>query len=320
MSDATGRARFSRPRLRDLLRRRAELARRTRAFFDARDVLEVDTPTLARGVIVDAHIDPVECLPDSRGARFLLPSPEVPMKRLLAAGSGAIYRLGPAFREGEHGRLHRTEFTMLEWYRPGLPMRDLVDEVGELMRALLGTETWEVREHAEVFAAALHVDSHSASIDELRALAARRGAAPDGDSSGMTRADWLDLLWSRCVEPTLDPETATFVHGWPACQAALAELTDDDPPRALRFELVLGGTELCNGYQELRDPAEHRRRFAAENARRRQLGKPALPTDELLLDALERGLPVCSGVAVGFDRVVMLACGTGALGDVLPLG
>lgn len=290
-----------------VLRRRAELLDRTRRFFRARGVLEVETPLLGTGLVVDEHIDPIACSV-AGAARYLLPSPEAPMKRLLVAGSGPIFQICKAFRDGERGRLHRPEFTMLEWYRPGVSYHDLMDEVGELLRDLLGIEGWVKRTYRDVFADALGIDPLATGEAALASVAAEHGVAP---ASAPTSVDgWLNVLFATCVEPRLDPARATFVHDFPASQAALASVSRGV---AERFELIYGGMELCNGYQELRDADEHRARFTAANAAR---ARP-IPADERLIEAIERGLPECSGVAVGFDRVVMLACGATHLADVV---
>lgn len=301
-----------------LLTARAGLLARTRAFFAARGVLEVETPVLGTGLVVDAHIDPIVC-DDGGERRYLLPSPEAPMKRLLALGSGPIYRIGPAFRAGEHGPRHRPEFTMLEWYRPGFDDGDLIDEVGALVRELTGAGEPRVIPYADA-CAPLDLDPHRASRDELLAVARAHGVAFAEDRPEDRRADLLDLLFATCVEPTFDPDVPTFVRDFPVELAALARVTGDDPPVARRFELFHRGLELANGYFELLDVDAHRARFASENERRTERGKPALPPDEDLLAALEYGLPSCAGVALGFDRLVMAALGTDRIADVLPLG
>jgi len=304
----------------DVLRRRADLLARTRRFFADRGVLEIETPLLARGLVVDAHIDPVTCDPATTGgAAYLLPSPEAPLKRLLAAGSGPVYALGKAFRAGERGRRHRPEFTMLEWYRPGFDEHDLMDEVGALLRELLGIDGWVKRTYRELFVEVLGVDPHAAPLDALAETARARGVSFAPDAAPTDRDAWLEVLFATCLEPALDPARATFVHDFPASQAALATIRDGAPPVARRFELLLGGMELCNGYHELLDAAAHRTRFAAANAAREVLGKPRIEPDEALLAAVEDGLPACAGVAVGFDRVVMLACGAQSIGDVLAI-
>ncbi len=283
-------------------------------------MLEVETPLLARGLVVDAHIDPVALDPaTARGARYLQPSPEAPMKRLLAAGSGPIFQIARAFRAGESGRLHRAEFTMLEWYRPGMDDHALMDEVGELLRELLGIDTWRKRTYTDLFDELLGIDQHAADTAQLAAVARAQGIDQGDDARPTGRDTWLELLFATCVEPRLDPREATFVHDFPASQAALATVTASAPPVARRFELIYGGMELCNGYQELQDAALHRERFAAANARRRALGKEAVAPDERLLAAVEEGLPPCAGVAVGLDRVVMLALGATHIDHVVPL-
>lgn len=297
----------------DVIRRRAELLAQTRRFFADRDVLEVQTPLLASGLVVDAHIDPITV--DSRNGTYLLPSPEAPMKRLVAAGSGAIYQIGKAFRDGERARLHQPEFTMLEWYRPGMTYDELMDEVGELMRALLGIELSMKRTYGEVFETSLGIDPHTASTEEIKAVVHTRGLAPIGGMSD--RADLLDLLFATCIEPALPADVPTFIHDFPATQSALAEVSTDEPPVAQRFELIYGGMELCNGYQELLSAAEHTARFEEANATRERAGKARISPDEQLMAAIDHGLPMCSGVAVGFDRVVMLACGATHINDVL---
>jgi lysyl-tRNA synthetase class 2 len=302
----------------DALRVRADLLARTRSFFAARGVLEVDTPLLADGLVVDAHIDPVTCDPGTAGgARYLLPSPEAPMKRLLAAGSGPIYQIAKAFRAGERGRLHQPEFTMLEWYRPGFDDHDLMDEVGALVQELLGVDDWVKRPYADVFAELLGVDAHAADAETLAAAAESAGVQVAVSSRPADRDGWLELLFATCIEPRLDPAVATFVHDFPATQAALA-VVDGDPPVARRFELLLGGMELCNGYLELLDAAAHRERFDAANDQREALGKARIARDDALVAAIEQGLPASAGVAVGFDRIVMLACGADHIDQVLP--
>lgn len=301
-----------------LLRRRADLLARTRAFFAARGVLEVEAPLLAQGLVVDAHIDPIRCSVGGE-PRYLLPSPEAPLKRLLAAGSGPIYSLGRAFRDGERGRLHRPEFTMLEWYRPGWDEHELMDEVAELVTELVGTERFERRTYADVFRELIDVDPHGDDVERLAAVAAEVGVTFDDDVAPTDRDGWLEVLFSLGVEPRLDPDVGTFVHDFPASQAALATVRAGEPPVARRFELLLGGMELCNGYHELTDAQAHRARFAAANEHRAALGKDRIRPDDELIAAIERGLPACSGVALGFDRLAMLALAAHSIDQVLPL-
>lgn len=310
-----------------VLRERAALVARTRAFFAARDVLEVDTPLLGEGLVVEAHIDPIPCRVRLGAAgeveRHLLTSPEGPMKRLLAAGSGPIYQFAHAFRDGEVGRRHAVEFTMLEWYRPGFDHHQLMDEVESLVQALVprvGDVTFERRSYRELFVQSVHVDPFATSLPELRAACERVGVdVPDGFDAGSID-DALDLLLVGYIEPELGIGRPLFVHGYPPSQAALAQVRSegDGPATADRFELYVEGVELANGYHELADADEQRRRFEQANRERAALGARQLPIDEPLLDALSAGFPACAGVALGFDRLVMLALGRDRIHDVLP--
>jgi lysyl-tRNA synthetase class 2 len=284
------------------------LVDRLRAFLRARGYLEVETPILGLHATPDRHLDSV---PVAGG--FLHTSPEFAMKRLLAAGSGPVFQIVKAFRAGESGRRHAVEFTIAEWYRLG-PLEGLLVEMDLLLGDLLGTPPAERRTYRELFLAAVGADPLSASDDRLQTLAAAHGHPGRPDD----RAGALDFLFSRLVEPGLGAKAPTIVTRFPAPLAALARLSDDDPRTAERFEVFWAGLELANGYDELQDPTEHRRRFAAENRARERAGKPAVATDERLLDALgNRGLPRCAGVALGVDRLVMAALGALRLDEVV---
>ena len=235
------------------------------------------------------------------------------MKRLLAAGSGPIFQIVKAFRAGESGRHHAVEFTIAEWYRLG-PLDGLLTEMDLLFGDLLGTPRAERRTYRELFLAAVGVDPLSARDEHLRTLAEAHGHPGRPDD----RATALDFLFSRLVEPGLGARAPTFVTRFPAPLAALARLTPDDPRTAERFEVFWAGLELANGYDELQDPQEHRRRFAAEQSARVRAGRRSGKSDERLLAALEEaGLPRCSGVALGVDRLVMAAVGARALDEVI---
>ena len=254
---------------------------------------------------------------------YLQTSPEFPMKRLLAAGSGSIYQFARVFRNGEAGRLHSPEFTLLEWYRVGFDHHQLMDEVAELVLELLvgryGDELPQERlSYRELFRQHLGLDPLRAMPDELRATAhAHNMPIPAG--MDLQRAQpWLDMLLTHCLEPGLGRGRLTFVYDYPIAQAALARIRPDDPPVAERFELYLEGIELANGFHELTDPIEQGRRFEQENRRRSLLGLPTVPIDGRLLEALAH-LPACSGVALGFDRLCMLEIGALELDAVLPL-
>ncbi len=303
------------------LRARARWLAAIRAFFAARDVLEVETPQLSAAATPDPALHSlVTRWPGRDGTpRYLHTSPEYPMKRLLAAGSGDIWQLARVFRDGERGRLHHPEFTLLEWYRVGWDHRRLMGEVAELVTALLDGQTLapvETLTYREAFLAHAGVDPFAADAATWREAAARHAI----DGAGLETLDtdgWRDLLLTHAVEPHLGQGRLTFVHDYPATQAALARVRAGDPPLAERFELYWQGIELANGFHELGDPAEQRRRFAADAARRNALGLPEAPHDARFLAALAAGLPDCAGVALGFDRLLMLDLGLERIDDVL---
>ena len=301
-----------------MLQARARMLARAREFFAARSVMEVDTPLLGEGLVVEAHIDPIPCLVRTgSGAavqRHLLTSPEGPMKRLLARGSGPIYQFAHAFRDGEVGRRHALEFTMLEWYRPGFDHSELMAEVAALVQTLLpryGDQQFVQRTYQQVFLDSCSIDPFATSIDELRAACERLAVPMPANFASGSIDDALDLLLVSHIEPTLGTTAPTFVHEYPASQAALAQIhTASTGHRvAQRFELYIDGLELANGYHELADAAEQRLRFEAANQTRLLSGRTALPIDEPLLCALQNNFPACAGVALGFDRLLMLATG-----------
>ncbi len=303
------------------LRRRAAIIAAIRTFFAEKDVLEVDTPVMSNGAVSDPYIDTIECryqplVGGEVELKYLQSSPEYAMKRLLASGSGAIYQISKAFRNGEVGRRHNPEFSMLEWYRPGFDHRRLMDEVAELLLPLLGLSEAVKYSYAQVFESHLGVDPHHADLDTLRGVAAEH---IDSDYQDDNRDNWLNLLMSHVIEPRLASEGAVFVYDYPASQAALAKVSEDAQGRAVaeRFELFVHGVELANGYHELTDAAEQARRFDADNRQRRSESLPERPVDHLLIEALEQGMPDCAGVAVGIDRLVMQAIGTDNIADVI---
>ena len=316
---------------RERLSQRAALMARVRAFFAARGVLEVDTPVVVNAPVSDVHIHsaPVRLAPDGPSF-FLHTSPEYAMKRLLAAGSGDIFQVCHVVRGFERGRLHNPEFTLVEWYRVGFSLEQLMDEVDALVRALLGSAATprhcERLTYREAFLRELGFDPLTASAAQLAQAAAPLGlSAPHaltapGPGSGSTAArdELLELLMGARVGPRLGQSALTFVHGYPASQAALARLDATDPRTARRFELYCDGIELANGFHELASASEQRARFAADNAERTRLGLPVHAVDERLLAALAAGLPDCAGVALGFDRTLMLAAQAANLDEVLP--
>jgi lysyl-tRNA synthetase class 2 len=313
------------------LRQRAALLQRVREFFAAHAVTEVDTPVVVNAPVSDVHIHSatvrLSADPSARAAApplYLHTSPEYAMKRLLAAGSGDIYQICHVVRGFECGRLHNPEFTLIEWYRVGFSLVGLMQEVEALVRALLGANAPAASErisYREAFLRELGLDPLAASETALAQaagpLALGGGGTARATADGMSRDDWLELLMGTIVGPRLGAGTLTFVHSYPATQAALARLDPADSGVAQRFELYCSGIELANGFHELASATEQRARFEADNAQRRRLGLPVSPLDERLLAALTR-LPDCAGVALGFDRTLMLAVGAASLEEVLP--
>lgn len=302
------------------LRLRASLLARVRAFFAARDVLEVETPILAQATVTDVHLASLETRIAGRpGPYYLQTSPEYAMKRLLAAGCGDVYQVAKVFRDGESGGRHNPEFTLVEWYRLGFGDRALMDEVAALLHDLLGDRLVRAPEYVtyrEALRQATGLDPYTAPAADLHAYAsARLGHVPP--ELARDRDGCLDLLMGALVGPALGADRITLVHDYPASQAALARLLPGEPPVAARFEAYVGGLELCNGFHELTDAGEQRRRFEADRAQRAARGLPCPPSDERLLSALAHGLPDCAGVALGFDRVVMLAAGVHEIREVL---
>jgi elongation factor P--(R)-beta-lysine ligase len=290
-----------------------------RAFFRHRGVLEVETPILSGAAVSDPQIESLTTEIAGTGKRaYLCPSPEYAMKRLLAAGSGDIYQICKVFRDGERGRWHNPEFTMIEWYRVGFDDGALMEEVEMLVGQLLAPARTLPRAECLSYSAALQrhagVDAFSSSDGELLEAAARKGITCDAD---LDRDAKLDLLMGLIVGPQLGREGPCFVCDYPASQAALARLKPGLPRVAARFELYLDGLELANGFHELVQPAEQRARFVQDLSARGARGQVQPPLDENLLAALEHGMPDCAGVALGFDRLVAIALGADRLADAM---
>ena len=305
----------------EAIRLRARLYDLIRRFFAERGVLEVETPVMSAAANTDPNIESFRTRFSGHvdaGARdrWLRTSSEFAQKRLLAAGVGDCYELGRVFRNGEAGRRHNPEFTMLEWYRLGWDHRRLIDETVALVRLALGIggSAAEVRTitYRDLFVDATGVDPLTANDQELR------GALHDvrvGDE-GLDRDDRLDLLLTHRIQPAFPAGRITVVYDYPASQCALARIRPGDPAIAERFELYVGQHELANGYHELTDAAEQRARFERDNARRRARGLIELPLDESLLQALN-GLPDCAGVALGIERLLMAMTGSQDIRDVI---
>ncbi|MDP7561630.1 MAG: EF-P lysine aminoacylase EpmA [Methylococcales bacterium] len=310
----------------EVLQLRAQVYASIRAFFKSRCVLEVETPLLSLASGTEPTIQFFETHDQSRLKQqtlFLQTSPEFAMKRLLASGSGSIFQLSKAFRQGESGRFHNPEFTLLEWYRIGFDLDALMNETADLLVHLLPSlanqqimkVTYQV-----IFNNAVGVDPLSASVTEF-SDAAKRLELPDAKSvCGQNRSAWLDFLFSCVVQPTLVGLPLVMVHDYPACQASLARLKENNPLVSERFEVFVSGVELGNGFYELSDPVEQRCRFDAEIAQREQSALPRVAKDQRLIAALKKGLPSCSGIALGIDRLLMLRAGVDDIAEVLSFG
>ncbi|HWU75102.1 MAG TPA: EF-P lysine aminoacylase EpmA [Rhodanobacter sp.] len=305
----------------DALQRRARLYGLIRAFFAARDVLEVETPILSAAGNTEPNIESFRCVFSGHvdagtRERWLRTSPEYPLKRLLAAGVGDCYELGRVFRNGEAGRRHNPEFTMLEWYRVGWDHRQLIRETIELVNTALAMVDRRaevvIASYRQLFLDELGIDPLHASIDELRVPLDDFGIDP----AGLGRDDWLDLLITHLLQPAFPPDRITVIHDYPATQCALAKIRAGEPPLAERFELYLGQHELANGYHELNDAGEQRARFERDNVVRRGRGLAEIPIDKRLLGVLD-AMPDCAGVALGIERLLMCLAGTDAIADVL---
>lgn len=304
-----------------MLQQRAALNALVRRFFAERDVLEVETPILSVAGNTEPNIDSFHTdftgHVDAGGRRrWLRTSPEYPLKRLLAAGVGDCYELGRVFRNGEAGGRHNPEFTMLEWYRPCYDMYRLINEVDDLLQQVLECQPAESLSYQQAFQRHLEIDPLSADKAQLREVAAKLDLSNIADTEE-DRDTLLQLLFTMGVEPHIGKDRPTFIYHFPATQASLAQISPEDHRVAERFEVYYKGIELANGFHELTDAHEQRLRFEQDNRKRAARGLPQQPIDNNLLAALEAGLPDCSGVALGVDRVVMLALGAESIGEVI---
>ncbi|MBE0364934.1 lysyl-tRNA synthetase, class II [Pseudoalteromonas ulvae UL12] len=293
------------------LRKRAAIIRQIREFFYQRNVLEVDTPLLSQASVTDVHLSSFSTEFVGPGfakglTLYLQTSPEFAMKRLLAADLGAIYQLGKAFRNEEAGRHHNPEFTMLEWYRPGFDHFDLMQEISELLTVVLGTTKVQRLTYQQAFEQVLSVDPLSATLEQLQQICQQQGFAEIA-AHETDRDTLLQLLFSMCVETQIGQTEPCFVYHFPATQAALAQLCPENNQVAERFELYYKNMELANGFHELTDADEQLKRFNEDNIKRRAAGRHEVPIDRNLIAALESGIEPCAGVAIGVDRLIMLA-------------
>lgn len=303
----------------ETLQRRAGILVKIRKFFADRNVLEVETPILSHAATTDPNIDSFTTTLH-RKPLTLHTSPEFPMKRLLAAGSGPIYQLARVFRHEDAGSHHNPEFTLLEWYRPDFDLLHLMDEVVDLIEAVLslhGAGSTQILSYADAFKQYANIDDiHSADIPILQQ------AVKDNeiDVEGLDNPDidiWRDLLMGVIIAPQLGIDKLTFITDYPASQASLARIDPGPPATARRFELFIKGMEIANGFDELTDVRQQRHRFQNDNHKRENMGKHPLRSDSHLLSALDAGLPDCTGVALGVDRLIMLAVGTDDIKDVI---
>nr|MDT0251818.1 EF-P lysine aminoacylase EpmA [Endozoicomonas sp.] len=308
------------------LRERAGLLRKARTYFDAQGVMEVETPMLSSNATVDVYIDSFVTEFNPIGGNhsqlcYLHTSPEFPMKRLLAAGSGDIYSMGRVFRNGEAGGRHNPEFTMLEWYRVGMGQQRMMDDVAAMLSSV--SDFKEVRRcsYGELFEEHLGLNPYGATDEELTEQVQTR---IDGKLSGLERSDCLDLLFSKFIEPSLgggqtEHLEGYFVYDYPESMSALARLSTnkDGYLVASRFELFVNGIELANGYHELLDAQEQQTRFEEAREKREERGYDVYPYDKRMVDALAHGMPDCAGVALGIDRLLMLMLKTNSIADVL---
>lgn len=299
----------------ELAQRRAAMLERARGYFREHGVLPVDIPSLGSAGVTDPNIETMRA---TNGA-FLQTSPEYYMKRLLAAGYPDIFSIGRVFREGEQGRLHLTEFTMIEWYRLGMTLPDIIEDTVQIIGRILErqelVDSLERHDYADLMRAVCDIDPLSAGIEQL--AAACHADASLTRSLGNDRDAWLDCLLATRIAPQLPDDRITVVAHFPASQAALARLCPSDVRVADRFEVFFGAVELANGYVELTDAGEQARRMRADNEIRARLGRTPIAADPLLLAALDQGLPECAGVALGFERLHMIAEGASDIRDVI---
>ncbi|MGP6380673.1 elongation factor P--(R)-beta-lysine ligase [Yersinia bercovieri] len=303
------------------LLKRAAIMAEIRRFFADRGVLEVETPTMSQATVTDVHLVPFQTRFVGPGAAdgvtlYMMTSPEYHMKRLLAAGSGSIYQLGRSFRNEEAGRHHNPEFTMLEWYRPHYDMYRLMNEVDDLLQQILDCNSAETLSYQQAFQRHLGIDPLSADKAQLREAAAKLDLSNIADTEE-DRDTLLQLLFTVGVEPHIGRDKPAFVYHFPASQASLAVISTEDHRVAERFEVYFKGIELANGFHELTDGDEQLQRFEQDNRSRAKRGLPQNPIDMNLIAALKHGLPDCSGVALGVDRLVMLALNAERLSDVI---
>jgi lysyl-tRNA synthetase class 2 len=308
----------------EVLRQRAEIMRRVRRFFDDRNFFEIETPVLSHDVLVDRYLNPIGISKkdvtgrsgDADEMLWLQTSPEFGMKRVLAAGAEAIYQICKSFRQGETGDRHNPEFTMLEWYRSGDDMQTGMELLSEFVEVILKKSRTRKMTYREAFRWFTDIDPFEATLEDLETAARKNGVSID-EHRGANRDGWLNLILSEVVEPQLGLESPVIVYDWPESQAALATVRPGSPPVAERFEVYVDGVELANGYHELLDAEELVKRNSINNQHRVKDGSHLLPEESRLLDAMRHGIPGCAGVALGVDRLVMLALGASSIREIV---
>jgi len=306
-------------------KQRAHILAQIRSFFLALDIIEVETPLLSHATVTDVHLDAFSTLYnysaeshcDESTNLYAQTSPEFAMKRLLASGYGCCYQICKAFRHEQQGRYHNPEFTMLEWYRVGFDHFQLMDEVAELLSSVLGCQQVERISYQELFIREVAIDPLMTNRDELIRII----SAHDKLSDWLEQEDCLDTLlqfiMAELIEPNIGDNKPCFVYNFPASQASLAKISLKDPRVAERFECYFKGIELANGFHELTDVAQQKLRFEQDNQTRTTLGKIEQDIDQHFISALEHGLPACAGVALGIDRLVMLALTVNKIDQVI---
>ncbi len=308
----------------DILRLRAQVFNSIRDFFSARAVLEVETPLLGHACGTDPQLDFFTTdyiAHPQRDKLFLQTSPEFAMKRLLAAGSGSIYQICKAFRNGESGRFHNPEFTMLEWYRVGFTLTELMDEISELIETLsqgyLSLDATQRFTYQDVFQRYTGLNSLTFSYVDYSTFALANGQSEALAICGYEHGLWLDFIFSHYIQSHLGENAVCMVYGYPVCQSSLARINPLNPLITDRIEVFINGIELGNGYYELTDAREQNKRFDEEIAVRLQNNRPGTVKDKHLIAAMEHGLPECSGMAIGLDRLIMALTGSLSINDVL---
>lgn len=294
------------------LQNRARIIKQIRAFFDDLNVIEVETPLLGRYGVTDPFIDNIQASCQER-TRYLQTSPEYHMKRLLCAGMPSLFQITKAFRDEPQGAVHNPEFTMLEWYRLGMDYHTLMHEVASLLHHVLPQAIpTKHYTYQEVFLSKLGLCPFETTLERLSHFSEERGIQITGNMQ--SKEDWLSLFMTHLIEPSLADEGIVFIYDFPSTQASLSVV---EGAIAKRFECYVYGIELANGFQELQDPHLQSQRFDSDNVQRAEAGLTVREKDHYLLDALSSGLPSCSGVALGIDRLIMLALNKQKISNVI---